>query len=157
MVRETMPDGVSSSHASIVKPVRVVDNTRLSALTNQIMELVLDNIKLVHLNKKIVDYCKRQTQQHEKALGSMEVKVQSTESDAVASSQEVSSLQTELDEMRAKVSLKVPVRCLTACLCVCAYVLHSMTTYSNCWKMSAVSSSGPSAKSSTACDQKCKT
>mmetsp|Transcript_24819 Transcript_24819/g.33229 ORF Transcript_24819/g.33229 Transcript_24819/m.33229 type:complete len:103 (-) Transcript_24819:936-1244(-) len=29
---------------------RVVDNTRLSALTNQIMELVLDNIKMLHIN-----------------------------------------------------------------------------------------------------------
>lgn len=40
-------------------PIRVVDNTRLSALTNQIMELVLDNIKMLHMNVKLIDYCKK--------------------------------------------------------------------------------------------------
>ena len=67
MVRETLDDQ-TSSQISTMKPIRVVDNTRLSALTNQIMELVLDNIKMVHLNKKLVDYCKRQTQQHENVV-----------------------------------------------------------------------------------------
>ena len=41
--------------------VRIVDNTRLSSLTNKIMELVLDNIRLTHMNVKLVDYFKRQT------------------------------------------------------------------------------------------------
>jgi len=38
---------------------RVVDNTALSALTNQIMELVLDNIKMLHINSKLIDFSKR--------------------------------------------------------------------------------------------------
>jgi len=44
---------------------RSVDNTRLSALTNQIMELVIDNIRMVHMNSKLLDYCKRQIVQSE--------------------------------------------------------------------------------------------
>lgn len=30
----------------------------LSALTNQILELIIDNVKMVHVNKKLVDYFK---------------------------------------------------------------------------------------------------
>ena len=41
--------------------MRDSDNNRLASLTNRIMELVLDNIKLLHINTKLVDYCKRQT------------------------------------------------------------------------------------------------
>jgi tRNA A37 threonylcarbamoyladenosine dehydratase len=44
---------------------RIVDNTRLSALTNKIMELVIDNIRMVHVNSKLLDYCKRQIIQSE--------------------------------------------------------------------------------------------
>ena len=34
----------------------------LSALTNQILELIIDNVKMVHVNKKLVDYFKMQSQ-----------------------------------------------------------------------------------------------
>ena len=60
MVRESGALNDKASHMSAVKEKRVVDNTRLSALTNQIMELVLDNIKMLHMNKKLLDYSKTQ-------------------------------------------------------------------------------------------------
>lgn len=56
MMRETSAYGMSSH---VTQQARIVDNTRLSALTNQIMELVLDNIKMLHMNSKLIDYCKR--------------------------------------------------------------------------------------------------
>ena len=60
MIRETFSVADSRSHMSVAQQTRIVDNTRLSALTNQIMELVLDNIKMLHMNHKLVDYCKKQ-------------------------------------------------------------------------------------------------
>ena len=51
---------------------RVPDMTRLVGMSNQIMELVLENIRLLHLNSKLVDYCKRQVSQSEFAMKSME-------------------------------------------------------------------------------------
>lgn len=59
MVRDEGSIADSRSHLSVAQQVRIVDNTRLSALTNQIMELVLDNIKMLHMNHKLVDYCKK--------------------------------------------------------------------------------------------------
>ena len=56
---------------------RIVDNTRLSALTNKIMELVIDNIRMVHVNSKLLDYCKRQIIQSEYTISQMESLVQS--------------------------------------------------------------------------------
>lgn len=72
MVREVSYNG---SVQSDFKPVRAVDNTRLSALTNQIMELVLDNIKMLHMNQKIIDYCKRQAIQAEFRASHLEMKI----------------------------------------------------------------------------------
>jgi len=59
MIRDATSVVDGRSHMSHAQPARIVDNTRLSALTNQIMELVLDNIKMLHMNHKLVDYCKK--------------------------------------------------------------------------------------------------
>ena len=77
MMRETSQYGMSSH---VTQQARIVDNTRLSALTNQIMELVLDNIKMLHMNSKLIDYCKRQTIQAEYNIKTMETKVESSAS-----------------------------------------------------------------------------
>ena len=42
------------------------------------MELVLDNIKMLHMNHKLVDYCKKQTIQQSQAMKQMEVQVETT-------------------------------------------------------------------------------
>ena len=90
--------------ASEVQQARVVDNTRLSALTNRIMELVIDNIKMVHMNTKLVDYCKRMSIQHEQSQKQMQTRVETTESTAEQSSEDLNELNMQLEEMRAKVS-----------------------------------------------------
>ncbi len=69
-----------------------MDNTRLSALTNQIMELVLDNIKMLHMNSKLIDYCKRQTQQSEFQVNTMQTKMENESSTAEQSSEEITQL-----------------------------------------------------------------
>ena len=58
------------------------------------MELVLDNIKMLHMNAKLIDYCKRQSVQSSFAITSMEKKVENTTSNAEASSGEVLELQS---------------------------------------------------------------
>ena len=40
---------------------RMSSSRDLSALTNQILELIIDNVKMVHVNKKLVDYFKMQS------------------------------------------------------------------------------------------------
>lgn len=69
-----------------------MDNTRLSALTNQIMELVLDNIKMLHMNHKLVDYCKKQTIQQSQAIKSMQDQVDTTNTSAEQSSADINHL-----------------------------------------------------------------
>ena len=105
MVREQSAWGGSkmsrmSAALSETQQVRIVDNTRLSSLTNKIMELVLDNIRLTHMNVKLVDYCKRQTSQSA-ALESME---QHTATAQEQSSEDLTAMREEADELRAKVS-----------------------------------------------------
>jgi len=63
---------MGSSQLDTPMQARIVDNTRLSALTNQIMELVIDNIRMVHMNSKLLDYCKRQILQSESNIKKME-------------------------------------------------------------------------------------
>ena len=58
------------------------------------MELVLDNIKMLHMNAKLIDYCKRQSVQSSFTIKSMEQKVENTANSAEASSGEVLELQS---------------------------------------------------------------
>ena len=44
---------------------RLSTNKDLSALTNQVLELILDNVKLTHMNQKLVEYFKEQSSQLE--------------------------------------------------------------------------------------------
>ena len=104
MIRETLSVAESREHLSEAQQVRVVDNTRLSALTNQIMELVLDNIKMLHMNQKLVDYCKRQTIQSNQQIKLMEVQVETTTTTAEQSNEDMGQLQQELEDIRTKVS-----------------------------------------------------
>ena len=57
------------------------------------MELVLDNIKMLHMNQKLVDYCKKQTLQSNQAIKLMEVQVETTNTTAEQSSEDMSLLQ----------------------------------------------------------------
>mmetsp|Transcript_18982 Transcript_18982/g.25694 ORF Transcript_18982/g.25694 Transcript_18982/m.25694 type:complete len:80 (+) Transcript_18982:2149-2388(+) len=66
------------------------------------MELVIDNIKLLHLNSKLVEYCKRQVTQSEFAMKSMEQKVEHTNTHVEQSSNELNQMQEQLDELRSK-------------------------------------------------------
>ena len=50
MIRAASGEGESERGSFKITSAREIDNTRLSALTNKIMELVLDNIKMLHLN-----------------------------------------------------------------------------------------------------------
>ena len=93
-----------SAALSETQQVRIVDNTRLSSLTNKIMELVLDNIRLTHMNVKLVDYCKRQTSQSTAALESMETMVQHTATTQEQSSEDLTAMNEKVEELRAKVS-----------------------------------------------------
>ena len=108
MVREVSAYGsrLSGSRLSsqVTQQVRLVDNTRLSALTNQIMELVLDNIKMLHMNSKLIDYCKRQMLQSDFSVKTLQAKVENTTSNAEQSSEEVTQLQMQIEEARKKVS-----------------------------------------------------
>ena len=90
-----------SAAISETQQVRIVDNTRLSSLTNKIMELVLDNIRLTHMNVKLVDYCKRQTSQSAAALETME---QHTATTQEQSSEDLTAMNEKVEELRAKVS-----------------------------------------------------
>ena len=108
MVREISAYGsrLSGSRLSsqMTQQVRLVDNTRLSALTNQIMELVLDNIKMLHMNSKLIDYCKRQMLQSDFSVKTLQAKVENTTNNAEQSSEEVTQLQMQIEEARKKVS-----------------------------------------------------
>lgn len=108
MIRETFSVADSRSHMSVAQQTRIVDNTRLSALTNQIMELVLDNINLVHMNSKLLEYCKRQTHQTEKHIRSLEQNIEqqaaSTVSEVQKSSQEVNQVSQELNAAAQELS-----------------------------------------------------
>merc|ERR1712110_947676 len=44
---------------------RLSTNKDLTGLTNQILELILDNVKMTHMNHKLVDYCRTQGKQLE--------------------------------------------------------------------------------------------
>ena len=48
------------SSLTVLMQNRLTDNVHLSALTNQIMELILDNIRLVHMNAKLLGYSRDQ-------------------------------------------------------------------------------------------------
>ena len=68
------------------------------------MELVLDNIKMLHMNQKLVDYCKRQTIQSNQQIKLMEVQVETTTTTAEQSNEDMGQLQQELEDIRTKVS-----------------------------------------------------
>lgn len=67
------------------------------------MELVLDNIRLLHVNSKVIDYCKRQSAQQEFTMNSMQTKMEHTNTHVEQSSEELSQMQADLEELRSKV------------------------------------------------------
>ena len=44
-------------------------NKELSAVTNQVLELIIDNVRLVHINHKLVEYFKEQSIKLEASTG----------------------------------------------------------------------------------------
>lgn len=102
--KESMYDALSPS-----KKTRVVDNTKLSALTNQIMELVLDNIKMLHMNKKLLDYAKRQSIQSSAEVKLMEhtstrdeIAKTTLAQESEQSNEKITQMKTELEEQIVK-------------------------------------------------------
>ena len=103
--KESMYDALNPS-----KKTRVVDNTKLSALTNQIMELVLDNIKMLHMNKKLLDYAKRQSIQSSAEVKLMEhtstraeIAKTTLAQESEQSNEKITQMKTELEEQIVKV------------------------------------------------------
>lgn len=66
------------------------------------MELVLDNIKMLHMNSKLIDYCKRQMLQSDFSVKTLQAKVENTTNNAEQSSEEVTQLQMQIEEARKK-------------------------------------------------------
>lgn len=102
MVREVSAYGSRLSSQIDGQPTRVIDNTKLSALTNQIMELVLDNIRMLHMNTKLVQYCKRQAVQSDFVVKNMEKKVERSASSEQQSSDDIVEMKLQIEELRAK-------------------------------------------------------
>jgi len=48
------------SQADYEKFNRLSTNKDLSGLTNQVLELILDNVKMTHMNQKLSEYCRTQ-------------------------------------------------------------------------------------------------
>ena len=81
----------------------------LSALTNQVLELILDNVKMTHMNQKLTEYCRSQGKQLENAQASyanVQAEVQDNSKQANTSSseftQEIKNIKLELESEKNK-------------------------------------------------------
>ena len=84
---------------------RLKENSHLSALTSQIMELIIDNIRMVHMNTKLIEYCKQQSQQAQQTKTSLMQTIEGEQTVKIEVEDRVKDLKLELDEKYEKVSL----------------------------------------------------
>ena len=83
---------------------RMSTNRDLSSLTNQILELIIDNVKMVHINQKLVEYFKLQSQtlefSAEKTQSSLQEAIKGQNSTESELAQEIITLKSELENER---------------------------------------------------------
>ena len=85
---------------------RISTNKDLSALTNQVLELILDNVKMVHINHKLVEYFKDQSMKlevsAEKTQATVQEALKGQNSTGTELSAEITNLKLELESEKNK-------------------------------------------------------
>ena len=95
----------TSKPFEIEKQNRLQENSHLSTLTSQIMELIVDNIRMVHMNTKLIDYCKQQNVQASATNASLIKTIEGDQNTKTETEDRIKDLKLELEEKHEKVRL----------------------------------------------------
>jgi hypothetical protein len=105
LIRQTENSSAQASRFEQTdQSMRVVKNKQISALSQQVMELIIDNIRTVHMNAKLSQYLKQQAKDLEKYVAEDKQKPDSQVIDQAETQQVASHIDNEeFDALQIKV------------------------------------------------------